>query len=153
MRLNSEGFTLIELLVVIAIIAILVVIVVTAINPAQRIIDATDRTNSANVRSAASVIGACITHQLSIGNLATGSTGVFSNTSWNPGTGKGGCADTIQTLTKYGTFAQAPAVTVVAGGGYTRICAYSPSSGSGIVSWDSSTGSVTSPGAGTTNCP
>lgn len=62
---KEKGFTLIELLIVIAIIAILVVVVIVAINPVQRLRDAADRRASSNVRSAGTLIEACITSALS----------------------------------------------------------------------------------------
>lgn len=70
---GQKGFTLIELLVVIAIIAILVLIVVVAINPAERLREAADRRAAANVRSTGTLIGTCVTKELSLtppGNLS-----------------------------------------------------------------------------------
>jgi len=58
---NLRGFTLVELLVVIAIIGILMGIVVLGINPAERINEAKDAKASANVRSVATGMEACIT--------------------------------------------------------------------------------------------
>lgn len=58
---NLQGFTLVELLVVIAIIGVLMGIVVLGINPAERINEAKDAKASANVRSVATGMEACIT--------------------------------------------------------------------------------------------
>jgi len=142
---------LIELLVVIAIIAILVVIVVVAINPVGRLQEANDKRTSANVRAAGSLIGACITDQLS--------------RKLDPFV-LAGCASTTAVGTALGSYGTLPptsgpaAIDIRAAtdsnlNGIVQICATADNpGGSGNIRWQSSNGDLELPADNPTlDCP
>ncbi len=141
---QSRGFTLIELLIVIAIIAILVIIVVIAVDPVRILREANDRRNSANVRSAGSLISTCIAAELSEENDP------FTVSSCASTSGAGSA------LSSYGTVPPTTgdaAITIEAAtdsnlNGKVQICAYSDNpGGNGNIRWQNSTGGIELPAA------